>query len=512
MPTIPVHSKALSGELVDPYGVAAGTQPNLKRLLAKRLLGRQKFTPRGGQYPHTQGLADLAETGLGLYAHHLANQEGYAKDDRIAQALIGQIRGGGIGQADMPQRQPRVIPAEPTDRSEMEPDPNLPSMERMPPPQQTSGFDTSQYDSLLQPGPKGHYNLPGVRMAHQQFLGDRREYKQNIKADRIRKEDQIIAAQNKLYDREIAEKKYRQGERKYEAAQLLGQQRLSVSQERLEKAKASLLLQKQNFQRGVKKDAEIVSQHAITNSRSADEFGAKVNKTYIGLTQEFLEIRRNFNVLTKNLKLNTGEGDFFALQSLFQMVEPSGRGMTSVGQMQEAYNARAIPEKIAMFFKQFLENDKLGGPQRRQLMKVGGNIHGTEMREAKMYQKIYRDVLTDSGMFKGKPDRINRLIPDLTTMKMETITEKEYGDEGLNLPGGLPSLTGTGERPGVNLPLEKVQDSGLIQPTSPERKVPEGLQSIANAWDVDQITEFDGRLYKVVVEKGKKVFKEVFGK
>ena len=172
----------------------------------------------------------------------------------------------------------------------------------------------------------------------------------------------------------------------------------------------------------------------------------------------------------------------------------------------------SLREKFVMFFKQFLENDKLSGPARRRVRKVGDNIHATEMRDAKMYQKIYRDVLTDSAMFTGKPDRINRLIPDLTTMKMEDITEKEYGGNKLNLPGGLPSLTGTGERPGVNLPLEKVQDSNLIQPTSPERKVPKGLQNIANAWDVDQITEFEGRLYKVVVEKGRKVFKEVFGK
>jgi hypothetical protein len=72
-------AQALS-QTYDPYKVSAGAQPSIKRLMAQALLKRKKFQPRSGQYPVSQGLADLADTGLGLYAHHLANKEAEAKE------------------------------------------------------------------------------------------------------------------------------------------------------------------------------------------------------------------------------------------------------------------------------------------------------------------------------------------------------------------------------------------------------------------------------------------------
>jgi hypothetical protein len=63
----------MGSEIYDPYGV---TGNSTKRLLAKKLLSESgRFKPRNGQYPHSQGLADLASTGLGLYSNYLANQE-----------------------------------------------------------------------------------------------------------------------------------------------------------------------------------------------------------------------------------------------------------------------------------------------------------------------------------------------------------------------------------------------------------------------------------------------------
>jgi hypothetical protein len=80
-------AQALSGgsPIHDPYGVTK-PQTNVKRILANKLLQGGKFQPRNGQYPHSQGLADLASTGLGLYSHHLANQEDKAyRDDQKKQ-------------------------------------------------------------------------------------------------------------------------------------------------------------------------------------------------------------------------------------------------------------------------------------------------------------------------------------------------------------------------------------------------------------------------------------------
>ena len=63
----------MGSEIYDPYGV---TGNSTKRILAKKLLSESgRFKPRNGQYPHSQGLADLASTGLGLYSNYLANQE-----------------------------------------------------------------------------------------------------------------------------------------------------------------------------------------------------------------------------------------------------------------------------------------------------------------------------------------------------------------------------------------------------------------------------------------------------
>jgi hypothetical protein len=64
----------------DPYQVTS-PKHNLRRILGDRLLKRQKFTPRNGQYPHSQGLADLLDTGIGLYSHYQANE---ADNKRIA--------------------------------------------------------------------------------------------------------------------------------------------------------------------------------------------------------------------------------------------------------------------------------------------------------------------------------------------------------------------------------------------------------------------------------------------
>lgn len=503
-------ARALSSGVYDPYGVSAGSGQSTNRLIAKQLLSQGgRFRPRNGQYPHSQGLADLASQGLGLYANYKANEDAYAKDDRIAQALMAQVQGGGIGQTDMPQRQPRTIqPFQDDMQTEMEPDgPDMPTQEQMPPPQQTAGFDTSQYDPFFKKGPKGHYNLPMAQMGHRQYMAGRKEYRQNTREDRIRKEKQIIAAQNKTYDREIAEKKYLQSERKFDAAQITREQTLENTRLTRQAGQERLQLAKQNYQRGVKEDAARDSHRSFQETKGTAEYGNKVREKYMTRTGEFIEVRRNYNVLQQNLKLNSGEGDFFALQSLFQMVEPNGRGMTSVGQMQEAYNARAIPEKIAMFFKQFLENDKLSTAQRKQLRTVGKNIHGTEMRDAKFYMRTYRDELKDSKMFGDDLGRIKKLIPDLTTVKMENMQEDEYGD--------MPTLGDAGEiikKTGVKIPLDKAKDTSLVKPTTPGRNVPENLQSIANAWDVGEVTLFRGIPYKVVLKNGRKIFEEVFTK
>jgi hypothetical protein len=85
-------AQALSGGVFDPYGVTK-PQNSIKRILAKKLLEGGKFQPRNGQYPHSQGLADLASTGLGLYANHLANKEDKAAVDKAQGEYDTSISG-----------------------------------------------------------------------------------------------------------------------------------------------------------------------------------------------------------------------------------------------------------------------------------------------------------------------------------------------------------------------------------------------------------------------------------
>ena len=383
-------ARQLSSEVYDPYGVSAGTQPNLKRMMANRAMNRPgRFQPRAGQYPHTQGLADLAGLGVGMYGHHLANQEGYAKDDRIAQALIGQIRGGRIGQADMPQRQPRVIPAEPTDRSEMEPDPNLPSMERMPPPQQTSGFDTSQYDSLLQPGPKGHYNLPGVRMAHQQFLGDRREYKQNIRADRIRKEDQIIeerrrqdtlAQQQRQFDLSMekygaaersAERAFQGAERRHEASQAARRDRLLVQEENLALSRSRLTETERGNSLAEERIALNRIEVNIKNSNTVNEFKqkqfddwAKDSKVFRSMQNRYID----FNNAIGQLNIT---GDYKAITEYLKMSDAS---LVSISEAEMVAKARSYPDLFRNFVDLVVTKEiALSPTQRKQLKTIAMN-------------------------------------------------------------------------------------------------------------------------------------------
>ena len=386
----------------DPYGVApsSANPNNLKRAMAQRLMQKSRFKPTNGQYPTSQGLADLANTGLGLYMSHKANQDDISRENKMAEALIGQMRGGNIDPQAMPQRQANVMPVDPSlgDNTEMEPGgPSRPVMEEMPAPRMSAGYQMDpSYNAMIAPGAKGNYNLPMVQAAHKMATADRADYRTNSRLDRTRAEDQIIAERQN--QRTMA-----QQDRQFQ----LSEQRLQATSNRAERAYS---LQNKKFDMSLKKMDRLINNDRIkmansekANSLSEEKFKfdkVKENRTRLKDVNTFVEanqddwmkeqkdfkyIQGKYQNFLPAIKQNNIIGDRKAIVEFIKMSDSS---QVTINENNMVEKARGVGDWLGNIATLVMGDQSLTPMQRERLYGLATEFHKEGVKDHRHSQGL----------------------------------------------------------------------------------------------------------------------------
>jgi hypothetical protein len=534
---IDIHSQPQQGnKIYDPYGVApSSVNPNsTQRKIAEALLAKKRFQPVNGQYGNLQGVADIADTALGLYAQHQANEQDLSREDKIAQALIsGMDRGNTQGSelAQMPQPQQQVAPVVEEDRSEMEPEYQNANIEVVPKQPQAlkrgAGYQRSpRYDKMTQPGPEGHYNLPMVQHAAQQESIDFNNWLKNDRADRNRSQDQAFAERARLDTLNQQERqhkstmaRYEQGERRLSQAESNAQKRFEISQGN---QKIRQITAEKNLQATINASAKQETANRIKKLEMARK-QSKTKRDYrTNIAKDFrsMETYKNFEVARDGLEtskgLLTGNNPLnhkAAMVMYMQMLEPDARKVNSSETAQVRAAQHNLGESMILSIRKVFEGEFLTEKEKGTLQSSMDTLYDqrkqafSESRaglyESAKDQKIFNEDNKAVSMFSEKD--LGQIYPDLTKHKSKPWPKFDTSKDP-NAKKYFNQAKTHVEKPGVELPVSAAMGMFNSKPTDKQLA---DVTSAINKYESMKVGEFipwKGVLYKIEMgPDGKKV-------
>jgi hypothetical protein len=476
-------------QLVDPFGVAPSTANpnNMKRVLAQRLLQQERFKPRNGQYPHSQGLADLANTGLGLYASHLANKEDKGRENAIAERLIAGMRGGNIAPSQIPQAQVPQPQANPDlgDNTEFDPEDNQYTnnpMVAQPEPKMTSGYQLDpRYEAMTKAGPEGNYNLDLVKQAYMGSMADMKEYRTNERADKQRAEDQIIAERAAQRGLEQQDRQFRLSEQRMSDTEANRDRQWLTTMSKMDKQQATLEAQIGNQDRTAARE---VIKMQRTQAKNKRDFRRGITKDFKGQ-----EVYKNFEVLRdarESMKsLLTGNDPIkhkAAMVAFMQALEPEARKVNKSETAEVIASGHDLGEEILLGIRKVFSGKFLLEKDKKALSEAVDVFYNQRKQSFSethkpMYSSMQEEMAINSEgnsvrMFSN--NEIDKAIPDLTKHKQKPWPKFDLSKDP-TVAGTINEGDEVLKKGGVNLPLDSIRKSSLIAPTSQNRKIPDDM-------------------------------------